>query len=163
MTEEEKKAIRRFDWINHLNKKFGREVALISSDSKHIETLLNLIEKLRNENERQQDIIIEKDRQLHLMHKEIQSVREQLWEITDKSLKDILMLNTHKIIIESKEDIKGLLDNYIPKEKIREKINELEKQSEEVKNFYKGTYACLDEYLNAKSKIQGYKELLEEE
>ena len=97
------------------------------------------------------------------MHKEIQSVREQVWEITDKSLKDILMLNTPKIIIESKEDIKGLLDNYIPKDKIREKIKELEKQSEEVKNFYRGTYACLDEYLNAKSKIQGYKELLEEE
>ena len=53
--------------------------------------------------------------------------------------------------------------NHVAKDKIREKIKELEKQAEEVKNFYKGTYACLDEYLNAKSKIQGYKELLGEE
>ena len=157
MTEEEKKAIRRFDWINHLIKKFGKEVALISSDSMHIETLLNLIEKIRNENERQQDIIIEKDRQLHLMHKEIQSVREQLWEITDKSLKDILMLNTPKIIIESKEDIKGLLDNYIPKDKIKELIK---KDSEIDKVEFED-----DEDLNYERKIidvDYIEELLEE-
>jgi hypothetical protein len=54
-------------------------------------------------------------------------------------------------------------DNFIPKSKVKEKIEELEKQAEEVKNHYKGTYACLDEYLNAKSKIQGFKELLEGE
>lgn len=155
MTEEEKKAIRRFDWINWLMKKFGKEVALISSDSKHIETLLNLIEKLQNENERQQDIIIEKDRQLHLMHKEIQSVREQVWEITDKSLKDILMLNTPKIIIESKEDIKGLLDNYIPKNKIREKLEKIEKEKEQ---YYAAGQHLM--YMLLKNQL---KSLLEEE
>ena len=53
--------------------------------------------------------------------------------------------------------------NCVSKDKIKAKIEELEKQAEEVKNHYKGTYACLDEYLNAKSKIQGFKELLEKE
>ena len=48
------------------------------------------------------------------------------------------------------------------KSKVKGKIDELGKQAEKVKNHYKGTYACLDEYLNAKSKIQGFKELLEE-
>ena len=45
----------------------------------------------------------------------------------------------------------------------KKSLEELEEQAEEVKNHYKGTYACLDEYLNAKSKIQGFKELLEGE
>ena len=61
-----------------------------------------------------------------------------------------------------KELLKDINNNYIPKSKVKEKIEELEEQAEEVKNHYKGTYACLDEYLNAKSKIQGFKELLEE-
>lgn len=51
---------------------------------------------------------------------------------------------------------------YVKKDKIKEKMKELEHQAEEVKNHYKGTYACLDEYLNAKAKIQGFKELLQE-
>lgn len=53
-------------------------------------------------------------------------------------------------------------EDYIAKDKIIGKIEELEEKAEEVKEHYRGTYACLDEYLNAKSKIQGYKELLEE-
>lgn len=53
-------------------------------------------------------------------------------------------------------------EDYIAKDKIIGKIEELEEKAEKVKEHYRGTYACLDEYLNAKSKIQGYKELLEE-
>lgn len=114
MTEEEKKT------FNFLKNFVKTEIDYCKLEKADVLDILNIIEKLQNENERRQDIIIEKNRQLHLMNKEIQSVREQVWEITDKSLKDILMLNTPKIIIKSKEDIKGLLDNYIPKSKINE-------------------------------------------
>ena len=65
-------------------------------------------------------------------------------------------------IIVADELVLEINKRYISKDKVKEKIEELERQAEEVKNHYKGTYGCLDEYLNAKSKIQGYKELLED-
>ena len=142
---EEKEAIEIIKSIININKENERTTAMLYVSD--VDILLNLIEKLQNENERQQDIIIEKDRQLHLMHKEIQSVREQVWEITDKSLKDILMLNTPKIIIESKEDIKGLLDNYIPKDKIRELLeNNYDISTENSRSIsVEGAFAFVDD------------------
>ena len=106
-----------------------------------IKTIVKLIEKLQKENE---------------------ELKEDNLGIREENIK---LVNCH-ISYERYTGLDFLLpDKFkyaIPKDKIREKIKELEKQSEEIKNFYKGTYACLDEYLNAKSKIQGYNELLEE-
>lgn len=155
MTEEKNKAIDCLKIIVDDINECGAEYYIDKDILSDIQTALNLIEKLQNENERQQDIIIEKDRQLHLTHKEIQSVREQAWEITGKSLKDILMLNTPKIIIESKEDIKGLLDNYIPKCKIREKREQEEKLL--IASETDGAFTFRE------GKIKAYEELLEGE
>ena len=87
----------------------------------------------------------------------ILSLIETIFEECDR-LEDI---EDRKIQVEI-QNIENRRDKYW-KDKIRAKIKDLEEQAEEVKKHYKGTYACLDEYLNAKAKIQGYKELLEEE
>ena len=102
-------------------------------------------------------------------HNYIEKLKKENEELKEDNLgireENIKLVNCH-ISYERYTGLDFLLpDKFkyaIPKDKIREKIKELEKQSEEIKNFYKGTYACLDEYLNAKSKIQGYNELLEE-
>ena len=81
-----------------------------------------------------------------------------------KSQETIIMEQEKEIDNYKKQEFGNLFNGrYVSKDKIRDKIKELEEQAEKVKEHYRGTYACLDEYLNAKSKIQGYKELLEEE
>ena len=115
MTEEEKKAIGRFNWINYLIKEFGKEVTLISSDSKHIEILLNLIEKLQKEN----------------------------------------------LLLSAKENMSAYFEfkrNYISKDKIREKIKELEEYIVKIEEETCGRCITIGEDMC----IRYLKELLEE-
>ena len=103
-----------------------------------------------------------------ITNKQLAQALENLIQENKELKEKYLLLNQINDIEKSqhrksmKELLKDINNNYIPKSKVKEKIEELEEQAEEVKNHYKGTYACLDEYLNAKSKIQGFKELLEE-
>lgn len=120
--------------LNEKNKKWEE---LYDEDQKYITQLNNKIFQLETDN------------------KKLDKENQGLFEAYNFN-------NTNLLAKTLKEYRKEIL-NSIPKSKVKEKIEELEKQAEEVKNHYKGTYACLDEYLNAKSKIQGFKELLEEE
>lgn len=105
--------------------------AFESKEEHYTKMVLNVIKKLQNENERQQDIIIEKDRQLHLMYKVLENKRGEI------------------------EDIKGLLDNYIPKDKIRKKLKAREEDREDCDNSIIANNLLRDIYL--------LRELLEEE
>lgn len=96
--------------------------------------------------------------QCEINWKEVQAIENLIKE--NKELKEELKFTKSQIPID--KIFYYSYKDFISKDKVKEKIEELEKQAEEVKNHYKGTYACLDEYLNAKSKIQGFKELLEE-
>lgn len=99
----------------------------------------------------------------------------QYFELMDKYNKEkSRVMELAELLDKQESEIKSLEEEielgngitkaqFISKDKIRDKIKKLEEQAEKVKEHYRGTYACLDEYLNAKSKIQGYKELLEEE
>ena len=109
MTEEEKKAIKylknEIERVNKENdfKKIPRAIVCLPLFIDYGETLLNLIEKLKKENEELKNKVVKRD--------------NEIIQLEESAEKEFI----------TKQEVK---ENYISKDKIREKIKELEQQKD---------------------------------
>lgn len=73
-----------------------------------------------------------------------------------------LKISLQDTLSRQKNTLYFCIDDYVSKNKIKEKIKEYQEKAEDVKQKYKGVYAYKDDYLEALAKIEGYQELLKE-
>lgn len=124
MTEEEKEAIENIKALKILfeiddKKDFEATPSVQKEMAKDLRTLLNLIEKLQKENE-------ELNNRCRNLDKEAQAYLEEL------AGDNTLTRRTIKQLQEENEELKALdLRNSIPVQKVKDKIEELNKQLEE--------------------------------
>ena len=149
MTEEENKAIEYFKTYNWY--------ADINIQHKNVDILLNLIEKLKKENEEKTTIIL-------AGAEKVKSLEKKIEELKNKVIKrdnDIIYLEeTAEKEFLTKQEVK---ENYIQKEKIKEKLEELENEEKALRKDFEKHRVQLFELYKKVVLIEGYKKLLEEE
>lgn len=128
MTEEEKKAIKTINLFLNKPVRFKNKNIIANNEIEAIKTFLNLIEKLRKENH---------------------DLNNKVWLYTDK-YNDMVISNGKYL-----DKIIKLEKNSIPKNKIREKLEKIEKEKEQ---YYAAGQHLM--YMLLKNQL---KRLLEEE
>jgi len=120
MTEEEKKAIDLLKFYEGFFKNIGHE-----EEVKSIESVINYIEKLKKEIEEKTIIIMAGAEKVKQLEKE----NEELKNKVVKRDKELIKLEEYaNKNFERKDDVKA---KYIPKDKIREKLEKIEKEKKQ--------------------------------